>query len=179
MYAVDALDEVKGMEGLPRSDVGAPCPLLLADEFSTVVAYHVLGGQKPAVEAMTDGIPEDGEPMAVVHFRGRCAHLFGPPNDEAFEGHPLAARGLHPYGAFRVLRSSWIRALERMNAVHPHHKPDVFAQLHHFVLSFHDTTFECVAREVQLFPRYARTNFVVQRMLKVLQQAPGSSDHLG
>jgi hypothetical protein len=66
-----------------------------------------------------------------------------------------------------------------MNAVHRHHKPDVFAQLQHFVLSFHDTTFECVAREVHLFPRYARTSFVVQRMLKVLQRAPGSSDYLG
>jgi hypothetical protein len=47
------------------------------------------------------------------------------------------------------------------------------------VLSFHDSTFECVARELQVFPRYARTAFVVQRMLKILKGAPGSNDFLG
>jgi hypothetical protein len=179
VYTVDALDTVIALEDLPRSDVGAPSPVVLADEFSTVVAYCVLDGEQSAVETLTDGVPEDGEPMVVVQFAGRRAHMFGPPNDEAFAGHPLAARGLHPYGAFRIERSSWIRGLERMNSVHRHHRPEAYAQLSHFVLSFHDSTFECVARELQVFPRYARTAFVVQRMLKILKGAPGSNDFLG
>ena len=66
-----------------------------------------------------------------------------------------------------------------MNAVHRHHRPEAFAQLTHFVLSFHDSTFECVARELRVFPRFARTGFVVQRMLKVLKEASGSNDFLG
>jgi|GEM_PF-7085066 len=33
-----------------------------------------------------------------------------------------------------------------MNTVHPHHRDEAFAELKHFVLPFHDTTFECVAR---------------------------------
>jgi hypothetical protein len=44
------------------------------------------------------------------------AHTFGPSNDEAFSGHPLAARGLTPYGAFKIENSSWVRHLERMNS---------------------------------------------------------------
>ena len=52
--------------------------------------------------------------------------MFGPPNDEAFDGHPLARRGLRPYGAFEVTHSSWIRQLEQMNSVHPHHSPPLF-----------------------------------------------------
>ncbi len=71
--------------------------------------------------------------------------MFGPPNDEAFAGHPLASRGLQPYGAFEVLASSWIRQLERMNAVHRHHDPEDFAVYRHIVLAFHDSTFECIA----------------------------------
>jgi hypothetical protein len=171
MYAVDALDEVISLEGLPLSDVGAPSPVVLADEFTAVVAYVVRHGEEPAVEALTDGPPEDGEPMAVVSFTGKHAQMFGPPNDEAFDGHPLAKRGLHPYGAFCVTRSSWIRALERMNAVHPHHRREAFAALQHFVLTFHDSTFECVAREVHVFPRYARESRVVRRMLEALAQS--------
>src|SRR5262245_11285948 len=71
--------------------------------------------------------------------------MFGPPNDEAFYGHPLAARGLHPYGTFQVEHSSWIRQLERMNSVHPRHRPDMFRRLKHYVFAFHDSTFECIA----------------------------------
>ncbi len=89
----------------------------------------------------------DDQQIAAVKFRGFQAQYFGAPNDEAFEGHPLAARGLEPYGAFEVLNSSWIRALSRMNEVHSNHSDDMFRRLRHFVLTFHDTTFECVARD--------------------------------
>jgi hypothetical protein len=71
--------------------------------------------------------------------------MFGPPNDEAFSGHPLAARGLKPYSVFEIEKSSWLRALVRMNSVHPYHKVERFADLRHWVFSFHDTTFECIA----------------------------------
>ena len=73
------------------------------------------------------------------------------PNDEAFAGHPLSSRGLRPYGAFEVHDSSWIHQLEHMNSVHPYHRRERYLQLRHFILSFHDSTFECVA------PRYEIT----------------------
>jgi hypothetical protein len=81
----------------------------------------------------------------VVRFKRARAHFFGPPNDEAFGGHPLAERGLEPYSVFEVLSSSWIRALEQMNSVHPQHRPESFESYRHFILAFHDTTFECIA----------------------------------
>jgi hypothetical protein len=86
-----------------------------------------------------------GEPLALVEFRSYSSFMFGAPNAEAFAGHPLTNRGLHPYGAFEVEDSSWIRQLERMNSVHPYHKPERFARLKHFVFAFHDSTFECAA----------------------------------
>jgi hypothetical protein len=92
------------------------------------------------------GPDSENEHAAVVRFSRPYASMFGPPNDEAFSGHPLSGRGLHPYSAFEVHHSSWIRALERMNAVHPLHRPDHFAAFRHFVLALHDTTFECVAQ---------------------------------
>jgi len=72
--------------------------------------------------------------------------MFGPPNDEGLHGHPLAERGLEPYGVFVVSPSSWLRALVRMNAVHPRHRDEHFDGLCHFVFTFHDSTFECIAR---------------------------------
>ncbi len=83
--------------------------------------------------------------MGIAAFRRCLAHRFGPPNDEALEGHPLYGRGLEMYGAHLVARSSWISELERRNRVHRSHNPELYANWKHYVLCFHDETFECIA----------------------------------
>ena len=116
------------------------------------------------VRALDAGSP--GEPVALVEFSRAYAHMFGPPNDEAFSGHPLASRGLSPYGVYEVLHSSWIRGLERMNAVHPHHRPEPFASYRHFVFAFHDTTFECVAIDFRMSRHAGSVEEVLQRTVR-------------
>ena len=148
MYSTDERDRVELLDDVPQSSVGAPCPLVMQDELTAVVAYYI-EAPEPGWTGETVRVvdPESSaEPAALVRFRGVCAAMFGPPNDEAFRGHPLAARGLRPYSAAEIHDSSWVRGLERMNSVHPHHRPERYAELRHFVLAFHDSTFECVAR---------------------------------
>lgn len=148
MYPVDERDSVIELTDVPQSSVGAPLPVVLSDEFKILLAYIV---QEPSGEwdgttvRVIDAETSD-EPLALVEFEYYSSYMFGAPNDEAFSGHPLAARGLRPYGAFRIANSSWVRQLERMNSVHPYHQPERFAELNHFVFTFHDSTFECVAR---------------------------------
>ncbi len=139
MYEVDEHDKVVMLEDLPQPDVGAPVPALVADESRVELAFIARSAE-----------PSGDEFIAVARFVRPYAHMFGPPNDEAFEGHPLASRGLEPYGCYRVEHSSWIRRLERMNAVHPHHRAEGFANLTHYIFAFHDSTFECVGADVEV-----------------------------
>jgi hypothetical protein len=151
MYEVDERDRVVPLQGIPQSSVGAPLPLIIADEQRVVLAYYT-EATDPSWDGKTIRIVDQDqshEPIALVRFE-RIAHMFGPPNDEAFTGHPLAGRGLHPYGAFRIENSSWIRRLERMNRVHEFHKPERFKQFQHLVFAFHDSTFECVCRDFEI-----------------------------
>jgi hypothetical protein len=148
MYEVDRRDTVIELHNAPRPDAGAPLPLILSDEDYLQLAYLV-SEHDPAWDGSytTSASPEsEGKTVACIRFHWPSAHIFGPPNDEAFSGHPLASRGLHPYAVFEVRDSSWIRKLERMNSVHIHHNRERFlAGLRHFVFAFHDSTFECVA----------------------------------
>lgn len=140
MYAVDDADEVLELGDVPRSNVGAPCPVMLATGLSVSVAYWLAG---PRRLDLSTGV----ELVGLVRFELASCVRFGPPNDEAFAGHPLASRGLEPYRAFEVARSSWIRALERMNAVHPSHDRARFLQSRrHYIWTFHDQVLECVAK---------------------------------
>jgi hypothetical protein len=147
MYSIDDKDAIIVLKDTPQSSVGAPCPMILATEHSLFLAYY-LQNTPPDWDGTTVTLIDEqtvGEPVALVKFTQVRAHMFGPPNDEAFGGHPLAPRGLRPYSVNEVRDSSWIRRLERMNAVHPYHKPEHFSHLRHFVFAFHDTTFECIA----------------------------------
>lgn len=126
--------------------------MVCAGEHNLLLAYYLQ--ETPAdwdgtsVRLLSDA--DGDEPCALVTFEMAYAHMFGPPNDEAFEGHPLAAKGLRPYAVFEVHSSSWLRSLERMNSVHPYHDPQRFAKFKHFIFAFHDTTFECIAESFSL-----------------------------
>jgi hypothetical protein len=152
MYSIDNQDTVAERTDLPQSSVGAPCPVVLSGEHFLHLAYYVEqreeGWDGSTVRVV--GEHSGGEPCALVRFARATAHMFGPPNDEAFAGHPLAEPGLEPYAVFEVNNSSWVRTLERMNSVHPYHQPERFTKYKHFIFAFHDSVFECVAESFEL-----------------------------
>jgi len=83
---------------------------------------------------------EADEPCALASFEGAYAHRFGPPNDEAFAGHPLADRGLRPFALFEVEQSSWLA----------YHRPEHFAKYKHYMIAFPNSTFECIAEGIAI-----------------------------
>lgn len=138
MYEIDEKDRVIELLDLPKLDPNTPEPKISAGEYRLVLSY----GPNPFL-----GDDSDSAPLPPVHldfYRPR-AHYFGPPNDEALQGHPLFARGLRWYGVYEVQDSSWIRLLERRNRGHDKHRPESYAALRHFAFTFHDSTFECIA----------------------------------
>ncbi|RVD61468.1 hypothetical protein EN828_15680 [Mesorhizobium sp. M2D.F.Ca.ET.185.01.1.1] len=137
---------------LPPSSAGAPLPHVFADEERLLIAYIVnvpdpsFDGTNPrSVSAVAEG-----EAVAILTVAPYVALQFGPPNDEALSGHRLYALGLQPYSAFEVLNSSWIASLEEANRVHPRHVPELFSGRRHFILTFHDSTLEFIARDFQV-----------------------------
>jgi hypothetical protein len=141
MYTVDDLDQVVKLGDIPSMETGAPEPMVLADERCAVLSYLIRQGS-PADPLLS-------EKFAFVRFMN-SRHWFGSPNDEALQGHPLWGRGLGYYGAFRVEQSSLVRRLALMNSVHPRHNEAVFEKYRHYIFTFHDSTFECVTKFLEV-----------------------------
>jgi hypothetical protein len=171
MYEVDDLDRVVPLTGVPESDTGAPLPIVLADDGNLLLGY-ITSTPDPKwdgsnVESVGQRSPNRS--VAIVRFEREFAHFFGPPNDEAFHGHPLSDRDLGYYGAFEVIDSSWIRKLEQMNSVHPRHSRDWFMEgKRHFVFTFHDNTFECIARGYAIERVTGSLGYALDRMCELL-----------
>ena len=164
MYEVDNRDEVQELTDVPQSSIGAPIPLIMSDENRVVLAYYI-DQRDPEWDGQTMrvvGPTAASEPLAIVRFKPCYAHMFGPPNDEAFSG-------LRPYGAYEVRHSSWIRRLERMNAVHEHHRPEAFTNRRHLIFAFHDSTFECVCEAFDVTIGHGSIEDGVPQMLKLLE----------
>jgi hypothetical protein len=158
VYDIGPEDRVEPATELPNPDAGAPSPLLVADDEGAVsLLFHA---SKPGASASSV------EAIAIVRFRGCIAHSLGLPNDEALAGHPLAARGLGPYGAFRVQRSSWVNALELMNRVHSRHRPEAYRDLTHFVYTFHESVFECVAKGAEAIVRAQSRSAAIEAIFR-------------
>lgn len=72
--------------------------------------------------------------------------VLGAPGDEARSGHRLWNRGLDRcFWSAEVFNSDWIRRMERVDSVHPHHDPSRFLRFRHYILNTKEATFEVVA----------------------------------
>jgi hypothetical protein len=129
-------------------DTGAPLPVLISG-LRTFVAFY-LSLHDPIFEGTDPRIrdPRADHGIAVVEFRGVTSVKMGSPNDEVLRGHPLWGSGLELYQAHEVRNSPWIRELMDINRVHREFRESYWGGLRHFVLTFHDETVECAAREV-------------------------------
>lgn len=167
MYSSDRRDRVTENREFPRPEPGAPCPLVLASEHAVILSYWTTETKSPEEYGPT-------VPIAFVVFRQPYAHQFGPPNEEAIAGHPLAELGLYPFACFQVANSSWIRRLEQMNSVHHCHDAKAFEALTHTIITFHDSTFECAAHGFEARTLDIHQNEVLPRMLDALRdEDPG------
>jgi hypothetical protein len=147
----DGQERVQPIDVGVRWDPGAPMPHLLQSESRTFLVFHVFDqppGRIGTVANVTDSTSFAPRPLGVVQWVSCRGAVLGSPNDEAYHGHRLWDQGLSDVGAYRaaeVLNSSWVAGLETANRVHPRHRPEAFASDRHFILGFHDSTFECVA----------------------------------
>lgn len=136
-----SLAEAQGFDYAVPCDVGCwpdaavSNPVLVQTEGDTFLTFT-------AMKAGLDGLYEDAG-TAVVEVEGCQITRFGYPNDEALPGHPLYARGLSAYGVFEVRNSRWVRELTEQNRVSFPSTPN--SDQTHFIVSFHDSTFECIA----------------------------------
>ncbi len=114
-------------------------PILLQNEWNAFLIFN-------AVQWTLDN-KRSQKGIGIIEIDGYIAK-FGYPNHDALGGHPLFKRGLKYCNVFEVLGSSWIQQLDAQNRIiFP--GIDIFSDRRHFVFTFHDSTFECVARDIQ------------------------------
>jgi hypothetical protein len=121
-------------------------PHVVASGWKTYVMY-VVSEPDPNWDGLYVSLVQasDVHTIALVEFIDCDAFTLGGPNDEVLHGHPLWGRGLSYYSAHVIAHSRWLAEAENINKVHQHYNPDRWKTRKHYLLTFHDETFECLA----------------------------------
>jgi hypothetical protein len=134
-------------------DIGAPLPFLLRNDHRTFLAFYVRDSDSHwdgTTVKVIDPKSTQNSSLCLVKFNRCSSAKLGHPNDEAQRGHPLAGRGLEGHTAQIVKNSPWLKEVAKTNSAHPHHNPDRWNSLNHYIFWFHDSTFECLAESYEV-----------------------------
>ena len=118
--------------------------VLLQTEKKAFLAFNAM--RDTARPAPHGGFYKEEAGTAVVELVHCSITKFGYPNDEAWSGIPRT-RGMG-YGIFEVVNSRWKEELIRLNQFSFPETREWRGR--HFLFLFHDSSFECIAKELRL-----------------------------
>ncbi len=122
-------------------DAVTPIPQLLVNGAITVLIFDL----------HTSSNQNDGaERIAVVRFHNCIAVRMGNPSSDALRNHSLHHKGLMVNTAHTVQSSRWISELEALNNGTNHFEPGEWKTFHHYLFTFRDGIFECVAKSYNI-----------------------------
>ena len=153
MIASVEQDKLVLLQAVPMPSPDASDPLVFASERRVLLVYRIA----PSDFEQFGPFSDDEEPFCLVHFTGAAFHQSGPPNDEELGSHPLAASGLRWYSAYECLNPTLVGELWSAPA-----NP---VALRHFIFTFRDSTFECVAADCDLAGVYASADVASREAL--------------
>jgi hypothetical protein len=115
--------------------VGSPEPIILAND-------HVL--------SLSFYIESENEKTITLLFKNKSYFRLGIPNDEAIFGHPYRILGLESHSFYELKQSDLIENLKKISSIHPQYDSKRWLEYKHYILTFHDNMFECIAKDFEI-----------------------------
>ena len=128
-------DQVLLLDSVPQPAADAAEPFIVASDRRVILAYPIAESD---FERFGPFDPDD-DPFCAVLFPDTMFHRLGPPGERDMEIHPLATQGLAAYSVHEVINSSLAEELSAISL------PEIAKR--HFVITFQESTFECVASD--------------------------------
>lgn len=137
--------ELKEIKDAFKIDYGAPSPLIVANESNLVIAFYTTSEIASYELHERNACQDIG--VVSIKFEGCLQYSFGIPGNESIYGHPYWKLGMRPASFYELKDSDWIESLKNIEQVHPSYDLKSWASYKHYILTFHDNMFQCVARD--------------------------------
>jgi|GEM_PF-808711 len=136
-------DLVVLLDSIPHPAADAAEPFIVASDRRVILTYPIAESD---FERFGPFDPDD-DPFCAVLFSDTAFHRLGPPGDTDLAIHPLSAQGLSGYSAHEVVNSSLCAEIAAVPAGSSASIEAAVPARRHFVITFLESTFECVASD--------------------------------
>lgn len=119
-------------------DYGAPCPTIICnDNHLKLCFYEDL--------ADDDNISDNSYPIIMMNFHNYLHYSFGSPGEELLYDHPYSDLGITSGGFYEIFDSDLLKQHQMLSSKHMHYDEERWKNYRHYVITFHDRLFECIA----------------------------------
>jgi len=129
-------------------DTGAPSPTILSNDNELFVTFYE-NLEHPFFIEQNGKITEDMG-IVILKFKRCIKHLFGSPGNETIHGHPYGKLGMESYAFYELKDSDLLKSMEEIDKVHPYYNPNKWKTFKHYIITFHDNMFECIALDFEV-----------------------------
>ncbi len=134
--------------GLFEMDTGAASPTVLSNDNELFVIFYGDAPRQSDFPQERNTVYDTG--VFVLKFINCLKQTFGMPGDETLRGYRYYALGMRPYSFYELNGSDWIEELRSIDRAHPRFNPDKWTHYKHYIITFHDSMFECVAQGFEI-----------------------------
>ena len=129
-------------------DHGAPSPTILSNDIELFIAFYADKENASTIPQERNMIYDTG--IFALKFTGYLKYIFGIPGDETIYGHPYSKLGMQSYSFYELRNSDLIKSLQDIEKVHPEYNAERWKMYKHYILTFHDNMFECIAQGFEI-----------------------------
>ena len=129
-------------------DRGAPSPTIISNDTELFISFYV---DKPtaSLEPQERNVIYDIGIIG-IKFKLYLKYTFGLPGNETLQSHPYNKLGIRSFSFYELNNSNLIRELEGIDKMHPYYDAKKWRTYKHYVLTFHDNMFECIAKDFEI-----------------------------
>ena len=139
------LIEIKGAFDM---DYGAPSPIIISNDGELFVSFYI-NKETDSIEPYKRNIVYDTG-IITLKFKIYLKYMFGIPGNETIEGHPYSKLGMKSYSFYELKKSPLINDLKSIEKIHPYFDENKWTKYKHYIITFHDNMFECIAQDYQI-----------------------------
>ena len=140
--------ELIEIKGLFEMDSGAPSPMIISNDNELFLSFYANKEPISTVPRQRNIRYDVG--ICVMKFKKYVKFTFGFPGDETIRGHPYRKLGMKSYSFYELKKSDLIKSLQEIDKVHPRHNREKWKMYKHYILTFHDNMFECIAQDFEI-----------------------------
>ena len=128
-------------------NVGSPEPIIISNDNELFIAFYV--DKQKAVSESQEQNSDNNTEVFIMRFKSFLKYTFGMPNNETIQGHPYSILGMESFAFYELKNSDLIEQLEDIDKIHPYYNSEKWKEYKHYILTFHDNMFECVAKKYE------------------------------